>query len=56
MGIGKTVGELVTESNGYGKMLTASFSDAVNTAITRARDEAESGAPRRAEAAEETEK
>ena len=51
MGIGKTVGELVTEANWYGKILTCPFGDAVNKAVTRARDDAEKGeSPRPPEA------
>jgi hypothetical protein len=50
----RSVGELVTESNWYGRILTAPFGHAVNKAITRARDGAERGTPRTPEA-EETE-
>jgi hypothetical protein len=41
LGIGKTVGELITETNWYGKILTCPFGDAVNKALKRARDDAE---------------
>lgn len=43
LGIEKAVGELVTESNWYGKVLTCPFGDAVNQAIKKAREEAERG-------------
>ena len=43
MGVEKSVGELVTESNWYGKILTCPFGDAVNQAIKRAREEGEKG-------------
>ncbi len=43
LGIGKTVGELITESNWYGKILTCPFGDAVNKALKRAREDAEKG-------------
>ena len=56
MGIGKTVGELVTEANWYGKIMTCPFGDAVNKALTRARDDAERGESPRRPTAEEPEK
>ncbi len=43
LGIGKTVGECITESNWYGKILTCPFGDAVNQALKRAREDAENG-------------
>ena len=43
LGIGKTVGELITEGNWYGKILTCPFGDAVNRALKRAREDAEKG-------------
>ena len=43
MGVEKSVGELVTESNWYGKILTCPFGDAVNQAIKKAREEGERG-------------
>ena len=43
LGIGKTVGKLVTEGNWYGKILTCPFGDAVNRALKRAREDAEKG-------------
>jgi hypothetical protein len=46
LGIGKTVGELITESNWYGKILTCPFGDAVNKALKRAREDAEKGIAR----------
>lgn len=47
LGIGKTVGELITESNWYGKILTCPFGDAVNKAMKRALEDAEKGTKRR---------
>jgi hypothetical protein len=47
VGIGKTVGELITETNWYGKILTCPFGDAVNKAQKRAREDAEKGISRR---------
>ena len=47
LGIGKTVGELITESNWYGKILTCPFGDAVNKALKRAREDAEKGIARK---------
>jgi hypothetical protein len=41
MGIDKAVGELVTETNWYGKILTCPFGDAVNQAIKKAREDAD---------------
>jgi hypothetical protein len=41
LGIAKSVGELITESNWYGKILTCPFGDAVNKALKRAGEEAE---------------
>lgn len=41
LGIGKTVGELITESNWYGKILTCPFGDAVNKALKRGLEDAE---------------
>jgi hypothetical protein len=46
LGIGKTVGELITESNWYGKILTCPFGDAVNKALTRAREDSEKSSAR----------
>jgi hypothetical protein len=46
IGIGKTVGELITESNWYGKILTCPFGDAVNKALKRASEDAEKGLAR----------
>jgi hypothetical protein len=47
MGVDKAVGELVTETNWYGKILTCPFGDAVNQAIKKARDDAERNSPSR---------
>ena len=41
MGVSKAVGELITETNWYGKIITCPFGDAVNKALKRAREEAE---------------
>ncbi|MGA3246348.1 MAG: hypothetical protein ABSE41_17145 [Bacteroidota bacterium] len=41
MGVDKAVGELLTESTWYGKILTCPFGDAVNQAIKKAREEAD---------------
>jgi hypothetical protein len=41
MGVDKAVGELVTETNWYGKILTCPFGDAVNQAIRKAREDAD---------------
>lgn len=41
MGVEKAVGELLTETNWYGKILTCPFGDAVNQAIRKARDDSE---------------
>src|SRR5512137_1918918 len=41
IGIGKAVGELVTETNWYGKIITAPFGDAVNKAMKKAREDAD---------------
>jgi hypothetical protein len=41
MGIDKAVGELLTETNWYGKILTCPFGDAVNQAIRKAREDAD---------------
>jgi hypothetical protein len=41
MGVDKAVGELLTETNWYGKILTCPFGDAVNQAIKKARDDSE---------------
>jgi hypothetical protein len=50
LGIAKTVGELVTESNWYGKILTCPFGDAVNQALKKAReDSGKDGATRETE-------
>jgi hypothetical protein len=46
IGIGKTVGELITESTWYGKILTCPFGDAVNKALKRASEDAEKGLAR----------
>jgi hypothetical protein len=43
MGVDKAVGELLTETNWYGKILTCPFGDAVNQAIKKASEEAERG-------------
>jgi hypothetical protein len=47
LGIGKTVGELITESNWYGKILTCPFGDAVNKAMKRAREDGQKDFSRR---------
>jgi hypothetical protein len=41
VGVAKAVGELVTETNWYGKILTCPFGDAVNQAIKKAREDSE---------------
>lgn len=41
IGVAKAVGELVTETNWYGKILTCPFGDAVNQAIKKAREDSE---------------
>ena len=41
MGVDKAVGELLTETNWFGKILTCPFGDAVNQAIKKAREDAE---------------
>ena len=41
IGIAKSVGELITETNWYGKIITAPFGDAVNQAMKKAREDAE---------------
>ncbi|HTY39372.1 MAG TPA: hypothetical protein VMH23_19805 [Bacteroidota bacterium] len=41
MGVEKSVGDLVTESTWYGKILTCPFGDAVNQAIKKAREDAD---------------
>lgn len=41
MGVDKAVGELVTETNWLGKILTCPFGDAVNMAIKKAREDAD---------------
>ena len=41
MGVDKAVGELLTESTWYGKILTCPFGDTVNQAIKKAREEAD---------------
>jgi hypothetical protein len=41
LGVEKAVGELVTESTWYGKILTCPFGDAVNQAIKKAQEDAE---------------
>jgi len=41
MGVDKAVGELVTETNWYGKILTCPFGDAVNQAIKKAREDSQ---------------
>jgi hypothetical protein len=43
LGVDKAVGELVTETNWYGKILTCPFGDAVNQAIKKAREDGERG-------------
>lgn len=40
IGIAKAVGELITETNWYGKIITAPFGDAVNQAMKKAREDA----------------
>ena len=40
IGVGRAGGELVTETNWYGKIITAPFGDAVNQAIKKAREDA----------------
>lgn len=52
LGIGKTVGELITEANWYGKILTPPFGDAVNKALKRAREDAERESARTSSAEE----
>jgi hypothetical protein len=47
LGIAKTVGELITETNWYGKIITCPFGDAVNKALKRAREDSERESPRR---------
>lgn len=39
MGIGRAIGELITETNWYGKIITAPFGDAVNQAMKKARED-----------------
>jgi len=41
MGVDKAIGELLTETNWWGKILTCPFGDAVNQAIKKAREDAE---------------
>lgn len=41
MGVDKAVGELVTETNWYGKILTCPFGGAVSQAIKKAREDAD---------------
>ena len=41
IGVAKAVGELVTETNWYGKIITAPFGDAVNQAMKKAREDVE---------------
>ena len=41
LGVAKTVGELITETNWYGKIITCPFGDAVNKALKRASEDAE---------------
>ena len=41
IGIAKAVGELITETNWYGKIITAPFGDAVNQAMKKAREDAD---------------
>jgi hypothetical protein len=43
LGVDKAIGELVTEANWYGKILTCPFGDAVNQAIKKAREDGERG-------------
>lgn len=40
IGMAKAIGELVTETNWYGKIITAPFGDAVNQAMKKAREDA----------------
>lgn len=54
LGIAKAVGELVTESNWYGKIITCPFGDAVNQALKKAREEAEKNSPGTQTMTEET--
>ena len=39
IGVGNAVGELITETNWYGKIITAPFGDAVNQAMKKARED-----------------
>lgn len=41
MGVDRAIGELLTESTWYGKILTCPFGDAVNQAIKKAREDAD---------------
>ncbi len=41
MGVERAMGELLTESTWYGKIMTCPFGDAVNQAIKKARESAE---------------
>jgi hypothetical protein len=41
IGVDKAVGELLTETNWFGKILTCPFGDAVNQAIKKAREDAD---------------
>ena len=53
MGVDKAVGELVTETNWYGKILACPFGDAVNQAIKKAGEDSEKyGTDKEAEAKE----
>lgn len=45
IGVAKAIGELVTEANWYGKILTAPFGDAVNQAMRKAREDFERSSP-----------
>jgi len=43
MGVERAMGELLTESTWYGKILTCPFGDAVNQAIKKSRESVERG-------------
>jgi hypothetical protein len=55
MGVDRAIGELLTESNWYGKILTCPFGDAVNQAIKKSREEGERGFSPREKKREEEE-
>ena len=52
IGVAKAVGELITETNWYGKIITAPYGDAVNQAMKKAKEDASRSGRR--EASEET--